>query len=199
VRPETWFKLAFGVAFVLAAAVAATTARQAKRRHGGSLNQLTHEVRGLIFIRAALGIVFYFALMLWLFWPRALAWSYFQSPIVLRWVAVALLVPVLSFFTWSFRTLGSNYRGGVGLYDDHELVSVGPYRWIRHPIYAAFIGIMLLVTLLSANWVLGLSGLLLVTSIAVIRIPVEERQLHDRFGQQWERYRDRTGLMVPRM
>ena len=193
-----WFKLAFGVAFVFTATVAASTARLATRRHGGQLNQLTHEVRGLVYIRAALGIVFYFALMLWLFWPRAMAWSYFQAPMVLRWAALVLLVPVLAFFTWSFRTLGTNYRGGVGLYDEHELVSVGPYRWIRHPIYAAFIAIMVLVTLLSANWVLGLSGLLLVTSIAVIRIPIEEQQLHDRFGQAWERYRAGTGRLVPR-
>lgn len=196
---ELWFKLAFGVAFVFAATVAAATARAAARRHGGTLNQLTHEVRGLVFIRAALGIVFYFALMLWLFWPRAVAWSYFPAPITLRWAAVALLVPVLAFFTWSFQTLGTNYRGGVGLHDTHELVSVGPYRWIRHPIYTAFIAIMLLVMLLSANWVLGLSGLLLVTSIAAIRIPIEERQLHERFGRDWERYRDQTGRLVPRL
>ena len=198
-RSETWFKLAFGVAFAFAATVAAITARQATRRHGGPLNQLTHEVRGLVFIRAALGLVFYFALMLWLFWPRTVAWSYFRAPMALRWAAVVLLVPVLAFFAWSFRTLGTNYRGGVGLYDGHELVVVGPYRWIRHPIYAAFIGIMLLVTLLSANWVLGLAGLLLVTSIAVIRIPVEEGELHERFGQEWERYRARTGRMMPRL
>ena len=195
---ENWFKLAFGVAFVFAAMVATTTARQATQRHGGPLNQLTHEVRGLVVIRAALGLVFYFALMLWLFWPRAVAWSYFQVPMALRWGAVALLVPVLAFFAWSFRTLGTNYRGGVGLHDAHELVSAGPYRWIRHPIYVAFIAIMLIVVLLSANWVLGLSGLLLVTSIAAIRIPIEERQLHDRFGKDWERYRERTGRLVPR-
>ena len=194
-----WFKLAFGVAFVVAATIATATARQATRRHGGSINQLTHEVRGLVYIRAALGIVFYFALMLWLFWPRAMTWGYFRAPMAVRWAGVALLLPVLAFFAWSFRALSHNYRGGVGLYDGHELVTDGPYRWIRHPIYAAFIGIMLLVTLLSANWVLGLSGLLLVTSIAVIRIPIEEQELHQRFGKAWEQYREGTGRMVPRI
>ena len=196
--PEIWFKLAFVLAFVFAVRVAASTARQAAQRHGGPLNQLTHEVRGLLIIRAALGIVFYFALMLWLCWPRALLWSYFPAPMALRWAAVVLFVPVLAFFAWSFRTLGTNYRGGVGLYDHHELVSTGPYRWIRHPIYAAFIAIMLLVAVLSANWVLGLSGLLLVSSIAAIRIPIEERELRERFGTAWDAYRERTGRMMAR-
>ena len=194
-----WFKLAFGVAFASAVAVAATTARRATRRHGGTLNQLAHEVRGLIVVRAALGLVFYAALIAWLFWPLALEWAYFPVPSAMRWLGVALLLPALAFFAWSFWSLGANYRGGVGLYDAHELVTTGPYLWIRHPIYTAFIGIMLLVPLLSANWVLGLSGLLLVVSIATARIPTEERQLHERFGPAWERYRERTGRLVPRV
>ena len=110
-----------------------------------------------------------------------------------------MLVPVLAFFAWSFRALDKNYRGGVGLYESHTLVTTGPYRWIRHPIYAGFISIMVLVLLLSANWVLGLSGLLLVTSIAVARIPTEERELGERFGGAWTSYREHTGLLLPRL
>jgi protein-S-isoprenylcysteine O-methyltransferase Ste14 len=194
-----WFKLAFVVAFASAVAAAATTARRATRRHGGTLNQLSHEVRGLIVVRAVLGLVFYATLISWMFWSRALAWTYFPVPMALRWLGVALLFPALAFFAWSFRSLGTNYRGGVGLYDSHELVTTGPYLWIRHPIYLAFIGIMLLVLLVSANWVLGLSGLFLVVSIAAARIPVEERQLRARFGPAWEDYRERTGRLVPRL
>ena len=194
-----WFKFAFLVVFASAVAIATSTAQRATRRHGGTLNQLSHEVRGLIVVRAALGLVFYATLIAWLFWPRAYAWTYVPVPVAIRWIAVALLLPALAFFAWSFRSLGTNYRGGVGLYEAHELVTSGPYRWIRHPIHVAFIGVMLLVLLLSANWVLGLSGLLLVTSIAAGRIPAEERELHDRFGRAWETYRERTGRLVPRL
>ena len=88
-------------------------------------------------------------LIAWLFWSRALAWAYLPLPTPMRWLGVALLLPALAFFAWSFRSLGGNYRGGVGLYDAHELVTTGPYRWIRHPIYLAFIGIMLLVLVLA--------------------------------------------------
>ncbi len=196
---EAWFKAAFVAAFVFAVAVAASTARRAARRHGGVLNQLSHEVRGLLFLRAALGLVFYSMLIAWMFWQRAFAWSYFPAPLPVRWTAVALLVPALAFFAWSFWSLGVNYRGGIGLYNAHELVTSGPYRWIRHPIYLAFIGIMLLVLLVSANWVLGVAGVLLVVSIAAGRIPAEERQLHERFGPAWESYRDGTGRWVPRL
>lgn len=186
---ETWFKLSFGVAFVYAVAVAARTARLANRQHGGSLNQLTHEVRWLIAVRAALGLVFYGSLFAWLFRSESPEFMQIHVPTSVRWAGVILLPPVLAFYTWSFRSLGANYRGGVGLYDDHRLVVTGAYRWMRHPIYVSFIGIMLAVLMLSANWLLGLSGLVLVSSIAVARIPVEERELGERFGLAWDRYR----------
>jgi protein-S-isoprenylcysteine O-methyltransferase Ste14 len=193
-----WFRLAFVVSFAAAVSVATATARRATRRHGGTLNQLAHEIRGLLIVRAALGLVFYAALIAWLFLPRALPWTYISVPVAMRWLGVALLVPALAFFAWSFRSLGTNYRGGIGLYDAHELVTTGPYRWVRHPIYVAFTGIMLLILLVSANWLLALSGLFLVVSIAAARIPTEERELRERFGPAWESYQDRTGRLVPR-
>ena len=193
------FKIAFAAAFGFAVFVAAGTAKLAARRHGGALNQLTHEIRWLLWLRGALGLIFYAALGAWMFWPGALAWSYLEVPLPVRWLAVALLVPTLAFFAWSFRSLGESYRGGIGLYEDHVLVTAGAYRLLRHPIYVSFIAVMLLVFVLSANWLLGLSGLLLVTSIAAARIPTEERELRERFGAAWTAYSGETGRLIPRL
>jgi protein-S-isoprenylcysteine O-methyltransferase Ste14 len=54
------------------------------------------------------------------------------------------------------------------------------------------------VLLISTNWFLGLSVLFLVISIAAVRVPVEKRELGEPFGQAWETYRTRTGVMLPR-
>lgn len=186
---DSIFKLVFATAFAIAVVTAARTAKRATATHGGTVNQLAHEVRGLIAVRAALGLVFYAALMGWLFAPRALRWMYAPLPMAVRWAAVVLMVPVIMFFVWAFRSIGTNYRGGVGLYERHELVTTGAYAWMRHPIYAAFIAIMLLLLPLSANWLLGVSGLALVVAIAVTRVPIEERELHERFGATWADYR----------
>jgi protein-S-isoprenylcysteine O-methyltransferase Ste14 len=195
---EIWFKLAFIIAIVYVAMVATKTARLATARHGGSVNQLSNEVKGLIAIRAALGIVFYAMLIWWMVRPNAPDWSILPIDPTVRWIAVLLLVPLLAFFAWSFRSIGASYRGGVGLHDEHELVTTGAYARVRHPIYLAFICVMVLVLFISANWVIGLSGLLLVISIPAARVPIEERELSERFGEEWSTYRKRTGAFLPR-
>jgi protein-S-isoprenylcysteine O-methyltransferase Ste14 len=116
-----------------------------------------------------------------------------------RWTAVALLPLGIGIFAWSFASLGSEYRGGVGLYDNHRLVTTGAYRFVRHPIYLSFILVMALGTAVSANWVLATSGLALVVLIAIIRIPIEERELGERFATRWHRYKVSTGALVPRI
>src|SRR4029079_14734589 len=98
-----WFKLAFGIAFIFAMTIAVRTARLSARQHGGTLNQLHHEVRGLLAVRATLGIVFYAALTAWIFWPRSWPWMYLPLPISVRWAAVGLLLPTLAIFAASFR------------------------------------------------------------------------------------------------
>lgn len=193
------FKVAFIIAFVTSSAVAIVSARCATHRHGGAMNQLAHEVRGLLVARAVLGLFFYAALIAWLFDLQVGAWPFLPIPLAARWLGVALLIPALMFFAWSFKSLGTNYRGGVGLYAAHELVTTGSYRRIRHPIYLAFVVLMFPVFIVSANWILGLSGLLLVLSIAAARIPVEERQLSDRFGSAWAVYQSQTGRLFPRV
>jgi protein-S-isoprenylcysteine O-methyltransferase Ste14 len=194
---EVAFKIAFGLAFVIAVSVAGSTAKNAARMHGGSINQLSNEVKGMIVVRAALGFVFYAMLTIWMVRAKSPGWASLPFSDATRAVAAFLLIPILAFYIWSFRSLGTNYRGGVGLYERHTLVTTGAYRWVRHPIYVSFIAIMAAVLVLSANWVLGLSGLLLVVSIAAARIPVEERELEDRFKSDWTSYKSATVGLVP--
>lgn len=197
-NPERYFQLAFLALFITTLTIAGAGARTAARTHGSSLNQLTNEVRGLIIARATLGLVFYAAVGMWVFAPARWGWTRMGWPATARIAAAILCIPVLIFFRWAFATLGPNYRGGVGLYERHMLVTHGPYRFVRHPIYMSFVALMFLSTLLTDNWLLGLSGVLLVLTIALVRSPVEDRELEGRFGAEWQEYSRRTPAYVPR-
>jgi protein-S-isoprenylcysteine O-methyltransferase Ste14 len=82
---------------------------------------------------------------------------------------------------------------------DQSLVTSGPYHWIRHPIYTAFLLIMSAPLLISANWFIG--GLWLgLTGLEVMgRIQFEEALMLETFGEQYRVYMQKTGRLIPRL
>jgi protein-S-isoprenylcysteine O-methyltransferase Ste14 len=79
-----------------------------------------------------------------------------------------------------------------------QFVSTGPYQWIRHPIYTAFLLILGSILLISANWFIG--GLWIILTAVDIwgRIRFEEEKLQARFGEAYGRYLQTTGALLPR-
>lgn len=81
----------------------------------------------------------------------------------LRAVGMALLIAGGLLGTWGLLALGSNLTPYPRPIEGGSLVTSGPYRWVRHPIYAGLILGTLGLGLLRANWVgLGLAALLFV-------------------------------------
>ena len=78
------------------------------------------------------------------------------------------------------------------------LITSGPYRWVRHPMYTTIFVWAVAFLLMSANWLVGglWFGLGLVAS-ALVR--VEEAVLIDTFGAAYRVYMRRTGRFLPRL
>ena len=97
---------------------------------------------------------------------------------------------------WARGSLGGNWSGRIAVREGQELVVSGPYRLVRHPIYAgillAFFGTAFL--RFSPRAFLGV---LLFFGIFLYRIRVEERFLGDEFGARWEEYRSRVKALIP--
>lgn len=184
---------------VLAALILAVVgaARRLGDRPEGKVNQTAFEVRPLLILRPLLGLVFYAALLDWLVPGSRLPGTQLALPPAARLAGLVLAgVGVLAVWT-AFRAMGRNYRGGVGLWDDHELVTTGPYRWVQHPIYLGFVLVMAGTFLLSASWLVGASGLLLTASIPALRLSIEERELAERFGAAYKSWETRTARFIP--
>jgi protein-S-isoprenylcysteine O-methyltransferase Ste14 len=104
----------------------------------------------------------------------------------------------MALLLWVHRTLDRNFSGTLTLQPDHELVVAGPYRWVRHPMYLSFLLLMLALFLLTANVLLGGLGFFVIGAVIVLRTRREEAQLAERFGAEYERYRVRTGALLPK-
>ena len=75
------------------------------------------------------------------------------------------------------------------------LVTSGPYRWIRHPIYAA-VSLFVWPGAVASLTVEALSLALLVTAGSVLRILCEEHLLMKRYPE-YSQYRQQTARMIP--
>ena len=145
------------------------------------------------------GLLAWIALTAYLINPVWMAWSSVTLPTWLRWIGAFLglfAVPPLLF--WTFRSLGKNLTDTVVTRREHELVTHGPYRWVRHPFYDVVFLWGLSLSLLTANWLLALLGFSAFTMM-VLRTRIEEKKLIERFGDEYRAYASRTGQFLPHL
>ena len=196
---ETTFKVVFGVWVVLFLWAIGYAHRKAMRKHGSRFAQCANEYKPLVWIRVLLGFPLWAFLIDWLASAGWFPWALVSLPMWARWSGVGFGVVVAALMWWTMLALGSNYRGTMGLHANHELVTHGPYRFVRHPMNAFFPLVSIFLFLLSANWVLGVVALILIGTISIVRAPMEERQLIERFGKEYRAYMRRTGRFFPRL
>lgn len=94
------------------------------------------------------------------------------------------------------RHLGRFHRDSLTIHPDHELVDSGPYRRIRHPLYAATIGVSIGLGAVLGNRV-SLALAVVPTWAIVRRIRIEEEMLVRALGPDYVSYRRRTARLVP--
>lgn len=126
-----------------------------------------------------------------LFRTRGLA---VHSP-VLHVVGVILLVAGLGLAVWARIYLGHNWGMPMTRMDEPELVTSGPYRFVRHPIYSG-----LLLGILGTALAIKLYFLIALAVLGVYFIysaRVEERMLAESFPTTYPGYRARTKMLIP--
>ena len=128
-------------------------------------------------------------------------WAYFRgAPQTLDACAIIgmlLLAFGTAFRLWAIRTLDKAFSATVRIKEGQQLVTTGPYRWLRHPSYTGAWSAMIGAALLMHSY-LGLvlmgPGMLLVY---MRRIAVEERALEAGFGEQYQNMKQRTQRLMP--
>ena len=99
---------------------------------------------------------------------------------------------------WVLISIGKNITPTVATRKDHQLVTGGAYRWVRHPLYSVGTLFFLALNLLVANWFISLASLVGLTML-LVRLPKEEASLIERFGDEYRAYTKRTGRLLPRI
>jgi protein-S-isoprenylcysteine O-methyltransferase Ste14 len=112
-------------------------------------------------------------------------------------VGIALCALGIGLAIWARAHLGRNWGMPMSRKENPELVTAGPYRFVRHPIYGGILLAMLGSTIgASIVWLLPL-----VVSCAyfVFSARAEEKLMLEQFPAQYSAYRQRTKMMLPFM
>lgn len=121
------------------------------------------------------------------------------SPLALiEAAAIALLMAAAVWlFVWATRTMGRNWSIVARTRADHELVTTGPFAYVRHPIYSAMALILLALAIgLGNEWRL-IVALPLYALGTRLRIAEEERLLRAMFGPAYDAYAARVARFIP--
>ncbi len=117
-----------------------------------------------------------------------------EAPVV-QAVGAVLFVAGLGLAVWARVYLGSNWGMPMTRKDEPELVTSGPYRYVRHPIYTG-----ILLGVLGTALATDLYWLIVVLVLGVYFVHsarVEERIMVDAFPAVYPGYRAHTKMIVP--
>ncbi len=95
------------------------------------------------------------------------------------------------------RHLGRQFRVHAGLYEDHQLVTSGPYGFVRHPIYTSLLAMLVCSLLILSGWRWAVVCLVLFVAGTEIRVSTEDGLLASRFGERFFEYRERVRAYLP--
>ncbi len=113
------------------------------------------------------------------------------------WLGALVFLGALWLFHRTHRTLGRNWSESLEVREKHSLVTAGPYRLVRHPMYSAFFLWAVAQALLLPNWLAGPAGLIGFGTLFAFRVGREERLMLETFGDQYREYMRRTARIVP--
>ena len=112
-----------------------------------------------------------------------------------QWAGVGLVLIGFGVAFWARMHLGRNWGIPMSLREGHELVTSGPYAYVRHPIYS---GIMLAaVGSILAVGLVWLALFVLCTVYFVVSARTEEKMMLAQFPDTYPAYLRRTKMLVP--
>lgn len=187
--------LACFVAFILLRGFFALTRPKSDANAPQHESRASHLFRTIVIIaQTALMAVYGFRTMFSLFpWIDTFALPVYPH---VRILMLGLSVLALLGLVWVHATLGRHFSDRLNLQAAHTLVTTGPYRYVRHPMYSFLYLFFIASAVLSANGLIALCSLLLIGNIWV-RISQEEKMLRNHFGQSFDEYAAKTARIIP--
>jgi len=163
----------------------------------GNFFRPRRDLRQLVF--GTLGFLNIVPTVIYVVAPEQLVWAALPLPVGWRWFGVGLGLLGIFLLLWVHHTLGKNFSVPGVMKEHQSFVMVGPYQWVRHPMYTALFLVIIVYFLISANWFIGIVWISWIVGTVASMIRDEEAALIEKFGDEYRAYMRRTGRFLPRV
>lgn len=119
-----------------------------------------------------------------------------QEIMSLQIIGLAIFIFGIIVAIWARRTLGSNWSSNLEIKQEHELITTGPYRLVRHPIYTGVI-IGLMGTFLVFGKLNILILLVIISAGMIARARIEDGLMEKQFPDKYPDYKRRVKSLIP--
>ena len=157
------------------------------------------EERTVAKLAGLLGMAGFLSMTVYVINPNWLAFANVSLPNWLRWIGLGFALLGFALLQWAQVTLGKSWSDTPRMMKEQTIITSGPYRTIRHPIYTAFILILGSTVFISSNWLIGLCWAGMTVLEVASRIGFEENLMIEYFGDQYREYMKKTGRLLPKV
>ncbi len=112
---------------------------------------------------------------------------------------IALITYFIGVFLryWSSKLLGKNFSRNIEAQRDQNLVSKGPYRFLRHPLYIALMIMVVSVSLFLQSLPGILFSVIIMAVVLGVRIKEEEKIMEDNIGKRYINWKKQRYIVIP--
>ena len=191
---ETIFKITFAVLFIIYVLIRVPFDKIYRQEE--KIKTLNSSREKFLLFVMSLGL-----LSMPLFWLLTPYLDRFKMgfPVWLRLLGVVIAIVSLFYFRWIHKTLGANWSPTLQIRKGHQLISTGPYKTIRHPMYAQIWLWTIAQVLIVSNLIAGFSGIVAWSILYFMRVGSEEKMMIENFGNDYIEYMKQTGRVFPKL
>ena len=191
---DSIFEIFWLIGFIVGSAIRAIYAKRPKKHEITVDRKIRLEPLLLFF--SSLGLIVLPLIYLFTSW---LGFADYHLSTWAGWIGASTFAFALLLLWKSHVDLGKNFSPMLQIKEQHQLITNGVFRYIRHPIYAAHLLWGVAQALLLQNWIAGLAMLVTSLPLYLVRVPHEESMMLEHFGEEYNAYMSQTGRIFPRL